>query len=157
MVGYELMKTLSENGHVARGICSTDENSMLTGIVERTRIEPKDGGAAFTEDDGNTWTMFPENTIVSMNMWGFTKSFVDKLIEDFPEFLKDAIENNPMKGEYFLPFVVNDMLASGEADVKVLSSSDKWYGVTYKEDKPVVVAAMKKLTQSGLYSSPLKY
>lgn len=157
MVGYDLMKTLSENGHVARGICSTDENSMLTGIVERTRIEPKDGGAAYTEDDGKTWVKFEGKTTVSMNMWGFTESFVEKLIEDFPLFLKDAIENNPMKGEYFLPFVVNDMLASGEADVKVLSSSDKWYGVTYKEDKPVVVAAMKKLTESGLYSSPLEY
>lgn len=157
MVGYELMKTLSENGHVARGICSVDEKGMLSTITERTRIEPYEDGAAFTEDDGKTWTKFLENTVVSMNMWGFTESFVKKLVEDFPEFLKDAIENNPMKGEYFLPFVVNDMLSSGEADVKVLSSSDKWYGVTYKEDKPVVVAAIKKLCDSGLYSSPLKY
>ena len=157
MVGYELMKTLSENGHVARGICSVDEKGMLSTITERTRIESYEDGAAFTEDDGKTWTKFPENTVVSMNMWGFTESFVKKLVEDFPEFLKDAIENNPMKGEYFLPFVVNDMLSSGEADVKVLSSSDKWYGVTYKEDKPVVVAAIKKLCDSGLYSSPLKY
>ena len=155
MIGYKLMNTLSENGHVARGVCSTDENSMLIGITERTRIEPKDGAAAFSEDDGATWAMLSEDTIVSMNMWGFTESFVRKLIDDFPAFLSKAMQENPLKGEYLLPFVVNDMLKSGEADVKVLTSSDKWYGVTYKEDKPVVIAAMKNMVENGTYLSPL--
>ena len=155
MVGYELMNTLSENGHVARGVCTVDENGMLTGITERTRIEKKGDGAAFTEDEGETWTALDTDTIVSMNLWGFTASMMDALKERFPVFLENAIKNNPLKGEFFLPFVVNDLLDENKADAKVLTSADKWFGVTYKEDKPVVVAALEKLTEEGKYPSPL--
>ena len=155
MVGYELMNTLSENGHVARGVCTVDENGMLTGITERTRIEKKGDGAAFTEDEGETWTDLDTDTIVSMNLWGFTASMMDALKERFPVFLENAIKNNPLKGEFFLPFVVNDLLDENKADAKVLTSADKWFGVTYKEDKPVVVAALEKLTEEGKYPSPL--
>ena len=155
MVGYSLMNTLSEHGHVARGVCSVDEKGMLSGITERTRIEKCDDGAEFTEDDGNTWTSLGEKTIVSMNMWGFTRSLMDGLKADFPKFLDNAIKTNPLKAEYFLPFVVNDLLDEGKADVTVLTSPDKWFGVTYKEDKPIVVAAIKKLTENGVYHSPL--
>lgn len=155
MVGYQLMNTLSDNGHVARGVCSVDENNMLTGITERTRIEKHDGKAEFTEDDGKTWTELPADTVVSMNMWGFTESLMEGLKKDFPNFLKNAMETNPLKGEYFLPFVVNDLLDEGKADVKVLTSADKWFGVTYADDKPVVVKAIKELTDAGVYTDPL--
>ena len=155
MVGYELMNTLSENGHVARGVCSVDENSMLTDITERTKIVKTETAAAFTEDDGKTWTELDRDTIVSMNLWGFTASMMEALKERFPEFLKKTVVENPMKGEFFLPFVVGDLLAENKADAKVLTSADKWFGVTYKEDKPVVVEAIAKLTAEGKYPSPL--
>ena len=155
MVGYELMNTLSENGHVARGVCSVDENSMLTDITERTKIVKTETAAAFTEDDGKTWTELDRDTIVSMNLWGFTASMMEALKERFPEFLKKTVVENPMKGEFFLPFVVGDLLAEKKADAKVLTSADKWFGVTYKEDKPVVVEAIAKLTSEGKYPSPL--
>ena len=155
MVGYELMNTLSENGHVARGVCTVDDKGMLAGVTERTRIEKKGEGAAFTEDEGATWTALDHDTIVSMNLWGFTASMMEALRERFPVFLENTIRNNPLKGEFFLPFVVNDLLDEGKADAKVLTSGDKWFGVTYKEDKPVVVAAIAKLTEEGKYPSPL--
>ena len=155
MVGYNLMNTLSENGHVARGVCSVDENGKLIGITERTRIEKLDGKPAYTEDDGASWTELSEDTTVSMNLWGFTSSMIDALRSGFVSFLRDEMPKNPLKSEYFLPFVVNDLLADGTADAQVLTSPDKWFGVTYKEDKPVVVAAIKNLTENGIYSSPL--
>ena len=151
MVGYQLMNTLTENGHVARGVCQMDDRSYLSGITERTRIEKKDGGAAYTEDGGETWVPLAENTIVSMNMWGFTESFLIELRRRFPKFLEKALVENPLGGEYFLPSVVGDLLGENAATVRVLKSTDKWYGVTYKEDKPVVVEAIKKLKESGLY------
>lgn len=151
MVGYQLMNTLTENGHVARGVCKLDQGNCLSGITERTRIEKKDGGAAYTEDDGGTWNALPEDTIVSMNMWGFTESFLIELRRRFPKFLEKALKENPLKCEYFLPSVVGDLLQEGAATVRVLKSTDKWYGVTYKEDKPVVVEAIRKLKESGLY------
>ena len=143
MVGYRLENTLTENGHVARGVCVTDEEGHLIKINERTHIEKHDGGTAYTEDDGKTWTMLPEGSIVSMNMWGFSNSILKELKERFKPFLDDAIKNNPMKGEYFLPFVVDELLQEHKATVKVLKSEDKWYGVTYKEDKPMVMAAVQ--------------
>lgn len=155
MVGYQLRNTLSENGHVARGVCRVDENHMLVGVTERTRIERHGERVEFSEDDGKTWTALPEGTIVSMNLWGFTESMVEALREDFARFLRQDVPANPLKAEFFLPFVVNDLLDAGKADVRVLESADKWFGVTYKEDKPVVVAAIARLTEEGVYPSPL--
>lgn len=150
MVGYVLENTLTENGHVARGVCVTDENGYLLGINERTHIEKRPEGAAYTED-GETWTVIPEGSTVSMNMWGFSASLMKELAARFPAFLNKAIKENPMKGEYFLPSVVGDLLAEGKADAMVLTSKDRWFGVTYKEDKPVVVAAIQKMKDDGKY------
>ena len=144
MVGYKLENTVTDNGHVARGICTMNEAGELVKIEERTRIEKRNGGIAFTEDDGATWTEVPGETVVSMNMWGFTRSILDEIKEGFPAFLEKGLKENPMKCEYFLPSVVSDLLGEERATVSVLTSADKWYGVTYKEDKPVVVAAIKK-------------
>lgn len=151
MVGYYLKNTLTENGHVARGICAVSEEGKLTGITERTRIEKHADGPAFTEDGGNTWVSLPEDTIVSMNMWGFSESLLVELKERFANFLERNLAKNPLKCEYFLPFVVDELLKEKKAEVTVLKSSDRWYGVTYKEDKPVVVEAIKTLKNAGLY------
>ena len=155
MVGYKLENTLTDNGHVARGVCVTDEEGFLKDINERTHIEKRDGGAAYTEDDGATWTELPMDATVSMNMWGFSASILRELKDRFPLFLKENVEKNPLKCEYFLPFVVDELLGEKKATVKVLKSMDKWYGVTYKEDKPVVVAAIQKLKDDGLYPQKL--
>lgn len=155
MVGYKLENTVTDNGHVARGICTMNEAGELVKIEERTRIEKRNGGIAFTEDDGATWTEVPGETVVSMNMWGFTRSILDEIKEGFPAFLEKGLKENPMKCEYFLPSVVSDLLGEERATVSVLTSADKWYGVTYKEDKPVVVAAIKKLKEEGLYPERL--
>ena len=155
MVGYKLENTLTDNGHVARGVCVTDEEGFLKDINERTHIEKRDGGAAYTEDDGATWTELPMDATVSMNMWGFSASILKELKDRFPLFLKENVEKNPLKCEYFLPFVVDELLGEKKATVKVLKSMDKWYGVTYKEDKPVVVAAIQKLKDDGLYPQKL--
>ena len=155
MVGYRLENTLTENGHVARGVCVTDEEGHLIKINERTHIEKHDSGTAYTEDDGKTWTMLPQGSIVSMNMWGFSNSILQELKARFRPFLDDAIANNPMKGEYFLPFVVDELLQEKKATVKVLKSEDKWYGVTYKEDKPMVMEAIQNLKDKGLYPQKL--
>lgn len=155
MVGYVLENTLTENGHVARGVCMTDEDNNLTGIQERTHIEKRNGQAAFTEDDGATWTEIPNDSIVSMNMWGFTPSILQELEAGFPVFLEENLKKNPLKCEYFLPSVVGNLLTEEKATVKVLKSTDKWFGVTYKEDKPVVVAAIRKMKEDGLYPEKL--
>ncbi len=155
MVGYQLYNTLTENGHVARGVCSTDEAGMLVDIHERTRIEKHGDMAEFTEDDGKTWTELGEDTIVSMNMWGFTSSILKELEERFAAFLDRELPVNPLKCEYFLPFVVDELLKEGKAEVSVLKSVDRWYGVTYKEDKETVVNAIKELKEAGLYPEKL--
>ena len=151
MVGYVLENTLTDNGHVARGVCVTDESGYLTGINERTHIEKRDGGAAYTEDDGKTWAELPMDAVVSMNMWGFSRSLLDELKAEFPAFLKENIPVNPLKCEYFLPTVVNNLIDQERATVTVLKSLDRWFGVTYKEDKPVVVAAIRKMEEDGKY------
>lgn len=155
MVGYRLENTVTDNGHVARGICTTNEAGELIAIHERTRIEKHADGIAYTEDEGATWTTVPGNTLVSMNMWGFTESILKELQKHFPAFLEKGIRENPLKCEYFLPEVVSGLLADGKATVAVLSSSDKWYGVTYKEDKPVVVAAIRSMKDRGIYPEKL--
>ena len=155
MVGYLLKNTVTDNGHVARGICMTNEEGELVNITERTRIEKRDGKIAFTENDGETWENLPEDTLVSMNMWGFTRSILDELKAEFPQFLKKGLTENPMKCEYFLPAVVSNLLEADRATAAVLPSADKWYGVTYKEDKPVVVEAIRNLKKEGLYPENL--
>ena len=125
------------------------------GIKERTRIEKRDGGIAYSEDEGETWIGLDPDTLVSMNMWGFTRSILDEISSGFPEFLRKGLEENPLKCEYFLPSVVSGLLEEGRASVRVLESEDKWYGVTYKEDKPVVVAAIQELKDSGVYPQKL--
>lgn len=151
MVGYKLGNTVTDNGHVARGVCDMNERGELVAIHERTRIEKKDGGIAYTEDDGKTWVPVPEDTIVSMNMWGFSNSILKELKERFPAFLDNGLEENPEKCEYFLPAVVSELLEEDKATVAVLASADKWYGMTYKEDKPVVMAAIQKMKDEGIY------
>ena len=151
MVGYILENTLTENGHVARGVCSISPEGKLVDIEERTRIEKKGDGAAFTEDDGATWTSLGEDTIVSMNMWGFTESILGELDQRFAAFLEKGLKENPLKCEYFLPFVVDELLKENKAEVTVLKSVDRWYGVTYKEDKQMVVDAIRRLKDQGLY------
>ena len=155
MVGYHLGNTVTDNGHVARGVCDMNEKGELIAINERTRIEKHDGGIAFTEDDGETWNFVPADTTVSMNMWGFTKSILKEIEEGFPAFLDKGLKENPMKCEYFLPTVVSNLLGEDRATVAVLKSADKWYGVTYKEDKPVVVEAIQKMKDEGRYPQHL--
>ena len=151
MVGYRLDKTLTENGHVARGICTVDEKHELVSVVERTKIMRRGGAVAFTEDDGETWTEVAGDTIVSMNFWGFTKSMMNELEKNFPRFFETSVVENPLKAEYFLPGVVSGLLAETKAKVKVLTSQDNWYGVTYKEDKQGVVNALRSMKDKGLY------
>ena len=154
MVGYLLKNTVTENGTVARGVCEETGDHYLTQVTERTKIE-KGEPPRFTEDDGATWTELPGDTIVSMNLWGFTRSFLDEALARFPAFLDKTLAENPEKGEYFLPSVVSQLIDEGKARVKVLRSEDKWYGVTYREDKPAVVAAIAEKTASGLYPDNL--
>lgn len=154
MVGYHLGNTVTEHGSVARGVCHTDENSRLRDITERTRIEVYPGGIHFTED-GVHWTDLAPETLVSMNMWGCTPSFLAEIQARFPKFLEKALAENPLKAEFYLPMTMGDLLAENAATVKVLQSSDKWYGVTYADDKPAVVAALRAMTAQSLYPDGL--
>lgn len=155
MVGYMLENTLTENGHVARGVCETDENGKLTKITERVRIEKRADGPAYTEDDGTTWVSLSGDTVVSMNMWGFTVGMLPEIRDRFAAFLRENIQKNPLKCEYFLPFVVDELIREDKAEVTVLKSGDRWYGVTYREDKPVVVKAIQDLKDKGMYPQGL--
>ena len=154
MVGYYLRNTVTENGYVSRGVCQI-ENGLLQSITERTHIEKRDQGIAFTEDNGATWTPLAQDAVVSMNLWGFTPGFTAALETDFRRFFQEDVPKNPEKAEFFLPFVVNDLLARNKAQVTVLSSADKWYGVTYKEDKETVMEAIRAMTERGEYPAPL--
>ena len=155
MVAYNMGKTVTENGSVARGICQTDENEFLTSVVERTQIAMYEGGIHYIGDDGQTWEDVAADTPVSMNMWGFTGSFMNELEARFPVFLKEEMPKNPTKAEMFLPSSVSQLIDEGKATVKVLRTDDKWYGVTYAADKPVVIAALKQLTAEGKYPDGL--
>ena len=155
MIGYRLGNTVTDNGSVARGVCQTDGEGNLTSIVERTRIEKYAGGIHFTADEGKTWEDVPGDTPVSMNMWGFTQGFVEEIARRFPEFLRGEVPMNPAKAEFYLPMTVGQLLREGKVRVKVLPTGDRWYGVTYAEDKPMVVAALKGLTDQGLYPDGL--
>lgn len=155
MVGYRLNNTMTENGYVARGVCSMDERGKLVDIHERTRIEKRGDDGAYTEDDGATWIPLPGESVVSMNLWGFTESIFGELDRRFGAFLEREIPGNPLKCEYFLPFVVDEILKEDKAEVTVLESRDRWYGVTYKEDKETVVSAIRQLKDKGLYPEKL--
>ena len=154
MVGYYLGNTVTDNGHVARGICTMDENGRLVKIEERTQIEKRDGGIAFTEDGGETWTNVSEKAVVSMNMWGLAPAFLEELERGFPVFL-DGLKEGDIKTEYLLPRIIDRLVRTGRARVTVLETPDKWFGVTYREDKPTVAAAIKELVADGVYPEKL--
>ena len=147
MVGYRVENTLTENGTVSRGICEADENGYLADIVERTAISRDANGVISDPEAGE----IAEGTLVSMNMWGFSPSFLDELETGLRTFMTDELPKNPAKGEYYLPFAVDHLIQNGQATAKVLQTSAQWYGVTYKEDKPVVVDALRRMTEAGLY------
>lgn len=155
MVGYRLGNTVTEHGTVARGVCETDEEGFLRQITERTQIAKEGEDARYTQDGGQTWTPLSGDTVVSMNLWGFTRSFLDEASVGFPAFLRRTLVEDPMKGEYFLPYVVERLIHTDKARVKVLRSGDKWYGVTYPQDKPLVMQALADMTREGRYPAPL--
>lgn len=150
MVGYKLENTLTENGYVARGVCEANEYGYLHKINERTHIEKRGAQSVYTED-GEKWITIPSGTIVSMNMWAFTPSILSELEIRFSKFLEHVLKTNPEKGEYFLPDVVGQLVEENKARVRVLKSQDRWYGVTYKEDKPLVVSSLLKFKNTGVY------
>jgi len=148
MVGYRVKNTVTEQGTVSRGVCQY-EDGMLTEIVERTKIAYENGRIYYIED-GKEFDLDP-NTLVSMNLWGFTPAYLEECKKRFPAFLDENLPKNPAKCEYLLPTLVADLIKEGIADVRVLENTDKWYGVTYKEDKEKVVEAFKKLIAEGVY------
>ena len=155
MVSYLLKNTVSENGSVARGVCVANADGTLHSVTERTRIETYEGGIHYTEDGGASWHDLPLDAPVSMNLWGFGRSFLDEAERRFAGWLTENLEQNPLKCEYFLPLVISELIDEGKATVKILHSRDKWFGVTYREDKPTVVAAIAQKTQDGLYPEDL--
>ncbi len=151
MVGYRVGNTLSESGTVARGVCETDREGNLTGVVERTQVKRVDGTVSY--QDGDRWVAIDDNTPVSMNLWGFTPDYFDYSDDYFVTFLKENAEN--LKAEFFIPLLVNHLIVNGKVSVKVLDSTSKWFGVTYADDRPGVVAKLQALVDKGEYPSPL--
>ncbi len=152
MIGYRVGNTLSESGSVARGVCETNEEGYLTGVVERTAIEKIDGKIQFTDENGDT-IILDENTPVSMNMWGFTPDYFNYSEAAFVEFLKNNMDN--LKSEFFIPLVVNELITTGKATVKVLDTTSKWFGVTYAADRQGVVDKIQALVDAGEYPEKL--
>ena len=152
MVGYRVGNTLSESGSVSRGVCVVDEKGNLTNVVERTSIERKGDDIIYIDENGNE-VAIGENTPVSMNMWGFTPDYFDYSLEDFKKFLTEY--GQELKSEFFIPLVVNNLIVAGKATCKVLDSSAKWFGVTYAEDRPEVVAKIQALIEGGIYPAKL--
>ena len=148
MAGYILKNVLSDNGFVTRGLCSVDEEGFLVGIKETSNIG-KDGDKVYIAEEDGSKTELDPGCNASMNMWGFRPSYFDRLDELFPEFLENM--ENPLKSEFLLPIIVGDMLEKGETKVKVLETNEKWYGMTYKEDKEIVATSIRKLVDAGLY------
>ena len=146
--------TLTENGYVSRGVCSVDENGMLRSIDERLRIEPREGGAAFTED-GENYSFIPAGTPVSMNLWAFNHGILDEMKRRFEQFLRTKAAENPLKAEYYLPSVPDALIREGKARVRVLETGERWYGVTYREDLEKVRAAMAELRRNDIYPEKL--
>ncbi|MCI6640533.1 MAG: nucleotidyltransferase [Pygmaiobacter massiliensis] len=156
MVGYQLRNTLTENGYVSRGVCQVGADGFLTDVTERTRIEKDGADARYSQDGGESWTPISGDETVSMNMWGFTRSFLTEAQDRFAAFLDRALAEDPQKAEYYLPAVVTQLLKEGKARVRVLTSPDRWYGVTYQQDKPVVMAALREMAQEGIYPMGLQ-
>lgn len=154
MIGYLLENTLTENGHVARGVCETTEDGYLKRITERTKIMWREGEIQYTENEED-WFSVPRGTTVSMNFWGFTPSMLKEIEDRFPAFLDKALAENPMKGEFLLPLTVDQLLKENKAKVKILPSADRWFGVTYKEDRESVVNALQSMKDKGLYPEKL--
>ena len=155
MVGYQLKNTLTDKGSVARGLCVTDEKGFLTEIVERTRIIRTEDGAAYTEDDGATYTSVSADTLVSMNMWAFYPSIFELFEKAMDRFFAEEVAANPMKAECLIPTEVGKLLEEKKATVEMLSSRDKWFGVTFKEDVPYVKEAFLQLVEMGVYRKQL--
>ncbi len=151
MVGFILSKTLSENGSVSRGVCHSNEQHYLNSVVETTKIE-RVGDAIHYENDGKTGTL-SDNTLVSMNLWGFHPNFFKTLESHFHSFVKNNYKNP--RSEFYIPLVINNLIANEEAMVEVIPSVEQWYGVTYKEDKPIIQSAIEKMTEEGFYPTPL--
>lgn len=154
IVGFELNKTLTDNGHVARGVCQVDENNMLLDIVERTQIEKHEGKTCYTED-GKNYIELPDDTIVSMNFWGFQKSMMQEYVDYFPTYLAENLEKNPLKCEYFITIVPDRLIKAKKANIKVLQTAQRWFGVTYKEDKEHVMQAIQNMKNEGVYPQKL--
>lgn len=155
MAGYKLENTITENGHVARGVCEMNEDGFLKTVTERTKIMRRPEGIAYTEDDGETWNVLPADTLVSMNFWGFTSSMIDELQAGLDDFFKNEVPGNPLKSEYLLPRTVDKLIKAGKAEVKVLKCGDKWCGVTYKEDKQSVHDELQAKKDKGEYPEKL--
>lgn len=154
MVGFRVGNTLSENGTVARGICSKDNDGHLTEVVERTEIMRVDGKVCYKDEEGK-WVAVEDNTPVSMNMWGFTPDYFEYSDEYFKEFLSDAKNMENLKAEFFIPLVVNNLIHEGTATVKVLDTTSKWFGVTYAADRQATVDRIQKLIEQGVYPNRL--
>jgi UTP-glucose-1-phosphate uridylyltransferase len=152
MVGYQLKNTLSEHGFVSRGICETDGEAFLKTVVERTHIEKSDG-KIFSQIDENTSIELTGNEVVSMNIWGFTPSYFGFLETYFNKFIRENVTNP--KGEFYIPYVVNELINRNEIKLKVLESKDHWFGVTYKEDKEMAVNSIRNLISKGIYPEKL--
>ena len=155
MVGYAVENTLTENGSVSRGVCQTDEKGRLVSITERTYIVPRPGGAAFSEDKGQTFTFIPAGTVVSMNLWCFQHSMLDEISTRFSAFLQENLPVNPLKCEYYLPSVPDQCIREGKATVQVLHTPEKWFGMTYHEDLAKVRGTIEEMKAAGKYPDDL--
>ncbi len=155
MAGYILENTLTENGSVSRGVVELGDNMLVKGIRELTKIELRDGQPMYTEDDGKTWEPLDRKSYVSMNCWGYPAGMFDLFDKYLKEFFETTVKANPLKGEFYLPIMADQMSKAGIADITVLPVSDKWFGVTYAEDKPKVMAALKNLADTGVYAQNL--
>ncbi|MBQ9060464.1 MAG: nucleotidyltransferase [Firmicutes bacterium] len=155
MAGYILGNTITENGHVARGVCQMDGDNFLTSITERTMIMQRPEGISFTEDEGKSWTVLPDDTLVSMNFWGLSGGMIRAIGGGMAEFFETRVPENPLKSEYLLPTIIDGLIRSGKAEVKVLPCHEKWCGVTYKEDKEAVKAELQSKKDKGLYPEKL--
>ena len=153
MVGYPCINTLTDNGTVTRGLCQEDENNCLASIVEIQRIAKKDGHAVY-EDNGE-WKEISDTSLVSMNFWGFTPAIFKDMEEIFAKFLQEHLEENPLKCEHVIPTAVGTLVAEHKCSVKMLSSKDAWFGVTYKEDKPNVMQKIQEMKDAGIYPDQL--
>ncbi|MBQ8137152.1 MAG: nucleotidyltransferase, partial [Clostridia bacterium] len=154
MIGYQVENTLTENGTVARGVCETDGKYLLD-INERTAISAWENGGRYTEDDGKTFTVLPKGTLVSMNLWGFDATFMEHIRSHFKPWLQETMEKNPLKGEYYLPYIPHLLIESGEARVRVLPTYERWYGITYRDDLPQVKEAIAAMREQKVYPKVL--